>query len=142
VTLFLGEPLDPGDIAAVVMSGMLDGTPLTVSGRLLVPAQGGLELLFSPFPSVPVTLNSLSISFGASQTVATTVTKTVTKTVFTGKGKHRHKKKIKRKVKKTVRTVYSLITTPSSCSGTWTGTATLTYTTGSIPLAVSAPCTA
>ena len=133
VTLFLGEPLEPGDIASVVMSGMFAGSRLTVSGRLFVPPQRGLELLFSPFPSVPVTLDSLSLSFGASHTV----TRTVHKIVFVGTGRHRHKKRVKRRVK----TVYSLITTPSSCSRTWTGTATLTYTTGSISLPISVPCT-
>ena len=139
--LYLGSPLQAGDIASVVLSGSLYGINLTISGRLFVPAHGGLELLLSSFPSEPVTLDSLSISAQASQTVSKTVTKTVTRTVTRGKGKHKHKHKIKKKVKKTTRTVYSVITDPSKCTGMWTGTATLTYTSSSDTLPLTAACT-
>jgi hypothetical protein len=141
INLFLAAPVEPGDIAAVILSGTLDGINLTISGRLFVPAQGGLELLLSSFPSEPVTLDSLTLSGQASQTVTTTVIKRVTKTITTGKGKHKHKKKIKKKVKKTIKTVYSLITNPSTCTGAWTGTATLTYSSGTYALPFSVACT-
>jgi hypothetical protein len=141
VTLYLGQPLQAGDIASVILSGSYAGSALNVSGRMFVPAQGGIEVLLSGFPSVPVTLNSLSISLAASRSVSKTTTKTVTKTVFVGKGKHRHKKKVKKKVKKTVTSVFSLLTNPSSCSGMWGGTATLTYTSGTDALPLGAACT-
>jgi hypothetical protein len=141
VTLYLGPPLQAGDIASVILIGTFQGANLNISGRLFTPAQGGLEVLLSSFPSIPLTLNSLSVSLYAAQTVTTTTTKTVIRTVFTGKGKHRHKKKVKKKIKKSVKTVYSLITNPPTCSGTWTGSAILTYTSGSDILPLSAPCT-
>jgi hypothetical protein len=137
IKLFLATPLQPGDIAAVILSGSLDGINLTISGHLLVPAQGGLELLLSSFPSEPVTLDSLTLSARASHTK--TVTKRVTETVTTGTGKNKHKHK--KKVKKTIKTVYPLITNPSTCKGTWTGTATLTYASGTDSLPFSVACT-
>jgi hypothetical protein len=141
VTLFLGPPSQPGDTASVILIGSVGGTSIDISGRIFTPAQGGVEMLLSGFPSLPVTLDSFAITLAASRSVSRTVTKTVIKKVFVGKGKHRHKKKVKRKVKTTVTTVYSLITNPSTCSGAWTGTATLTYTTGSDVLPLSTPCT-
>jgi hypothetical protein len=142
LTLFLGDPIKAGDIASVILSGSYAGTSLTVAGRLLVPAQGGLELLLSSFPSVPVTLESLVISAGASQSVTKTITKTVTRFVTRGKGRHKHRHKIKKKVKRKVTTVYALVTNPSTCTaGTWTGTATLTYASGTDSLPLSAACT-
>ena len=141
VNLFLGPPSQPGDIASVVLIGSVGGTSINISGRMFTPAQGGVEVLLSGFPSLPVTLNSFAFSLAASRSVSSTVTVTVFKKVLVGKGKHRHKKRVKRKVKKTVSTVYSLITNPSSCSGAWTGTASLTYTTGSDSLPISTPCT-
>jgi len=144
LTAFLGAPLDPGDVASVILSGSLDGTKLSLSGRLFVPSQGGLELLLSGFPSEPVTLESLALTVDAVQTATQTVTETVIKIkiVTTGKGKHkhRHKKKIRRKVEKTITTTYSLITNPPSCSGAWTGTVTLSYSTSADTLPLSIPC--
>jgi hypothetical protein len=147
---YLGAPLQAGDIASVILSGSLGGTTLAVSGRLFAPAQGGLELLLSGFPSsVPVTLDSLSITVAGTQTSSTKVTKTVTKTVtkfvFKGKGKHRHRVKVKHKVRHkvttTTKTVYSLITNPSTCTaGSWTGVAILTYSSGQNVLPLSSPC--
>jgi len=142
--LYLGDPIQPGDIASVILSGSLDGINLTVSGRLFVPPGGGLELLLSSFPSEPVTLDALSVSMYASRTVTKTIITRVTKTVFTGKGKHRHKHKVHKKVKKKIKTVYSAITNPSTCTstGAWTGTAIFTYSSGTDQLPLTAICTA
>ncbi|HWF51527.1 MAG TPA: hypothetical protein VG294_12890 [Solirubrobacteraceae bacterium] len=147
--IYLGDPTAAGDIASVILSGAVYGNTLTVSGRLFVPAAGGLELLLSGFPSLSVTLDALSISVQGSQTATKTTTrtgtKTVTKVVFTGKGKHRHKHKVKRKVKHkvttTTRIVYSLITNPSTCTGMWTGNATFTYASGPTAVPLAAACT-
>ncbi|MDQ6778348.1 MAG: hypothetical protein M3071_19490 [Actinomycetota bacterium] len=139
--IYLGDPLQTGDIASVILSGSLSGTTVTVSGRLFAPAAGGLELLLSGFPSVPVTLDSVTITASGTQTVPKTVTKTVTKIRFTGKGKHRQRHKHKHKVTKTTKTIYSVITNPSTCTGMWTGNATLTYSGSQNVLPLSAPCT-
>ncbi|HWF35615.1 MAG TPA: hypothetical protein VG295_09580, partial [Solirubrobacteraceae bacterium] len=139
--IFLGAPTQSGDIASVILSGAVFGTTLTVSGRLFVPAGGGLEFLLTGFPAVPVSLDALSMSVQSSQTISKTTTKTVTRYVYRGKGKHRKKHKVKRKIKTTTRTVYSLISNPSTCAGMWTGTATFTYSTGPSVTALSAPCT-
>jgi hypothetical protein len=139
--IYLGDPLQTGDIASVVLDGSLDGTSLAVSGRVFVPTGGGLELLLSGFPPEPVNLTSLSITAAGTQTVSKTVTKTVTKIYYTGKGKHRRKHKRKHKVTKTTKTVFSVITNPSTCTaGMWTGTATLTYSSGQDVLPLSSPC--
>lgn len=144
LNVFLGDPVSAGDIASVIMSGSLYGMNLSLSGRLLVPAQGGLELLISSFPSLPITLDSLSLNVGATQTSNRTVGTTVIKYrwVTTGKGKHkrRHKKTIKKRVKKTITTQYSLIGNPPTCTGSWAGTATLTYASGADTLPFSMPC--
>lgn len=146
LTVFLGEPLSAGDIASVILSGSLNGTRLSLSGRLFVPPQGGLELLITGFPSVAVTLDSLDLTAKAMQTTTRTVTVTVIKikTVTTGKGKHKHKhrKKVRKKVKKTITTERSLFTNPPTCTGAWAGAVTLSYSSGSDSLPFSVSCTA
>jgi len=119
--LFLSEPSKAGDIASVILSGSEDGISLNVSGRLFVPRRRGLELLFAAFPSAPVTLDSLAFYVHATRT-----------TTSKGKREHGHRK--------TVKTQHSLITNPSSCTGSWTGTVTLSYSSGSESLPFSAPC--
>jgi hypothetical protein len=127
--LFLGAPKQAGDVASVDVTGSDTGglaTNITGSGRLFKAAGGGLDLLFDQFPTIAlppgttVTLNSLSLSASATRTV----------TVKVGKRKHRHKKKV----------TYSLITNPSTCTGQWTGTATVTFASGPITQSLSTPC--
>jgi len=113
---------------------------VAVPGRLFFAAQGGLELLISSFPSAPVTLDSLSLSAGATRTTTRTVAEKVTKTVTVGHGKHRHKGKVKQTVKKKVKAVDSLLTNPSTCAGAWTGRVTLDYASGSDSLPFTASC--
>jgi hypothetical protein len=110
-TIYLGTAKQAGDIASVVLTGSdtyLQQT-LTGSGRLFRTSGGGLELLFDHLPSVSglpsgisITLNSLSVSAGATRSV-----------------KH-HRKRI----------THSLITNPSSCSGSWTGSGSVTFGSG------------
>jgi hypothetical protein len=144
VTLFLATPLEAGDVGAIIIRGTLDGQTLTLPGRIFVPSQGGLELLFSSFAqyaSLPVTLDGLTLRAKASHTVTRTVTKKVTKIVTTGKGTHKKRHRVTKKVKEKIRTVYSLLTNPSSCTGTWTGTAILTYSSGTDSLPFAMACT-
>jgi hypothetical protein len=128
-TLFLGAPKQAGDVGAVDITGsdtVLHQT-ITGSGRLFKAAGGGLDLLFDQFPTIAlpagttVTVNSLSLSASATRTV----------TVKVGKRKHKHKKKV----------TYSLITNPSTCTGQWTGTATVTFASGPVTQSLSTPCT-
>jgi hypothetical protein len=97
------------------------------SGRLFKDSTGELELLFDQFPSIQVpsgttiTLNSLSLNAGAKRTVKRKV--------------RRHHHTV------TIKTTYSLITNPSACSGSWTGSATVTFPSGSLALPLSTPCT-
>jgi hypothetical protein len=122
-TLYLGKPKRGGDIASVIVLG--SDTYLhqsaSGSGRLFKNSSGGLELLFDQFPTISgvppgisITLNSLSFNAGAIRKV-----------------KKHHKT-----------TTYSLITNPSTCSGSWTGSGSVTFTNGTtIPESFSTPCT-
>lgn len=149
VALYLGPPLQSGDISSVVVVGNFQGTALNITGRIFTPPGGGLEVLLPSFPSLPVTLTSFAVSLSASQTQIKHLTKRITKThtkfVYRGKGKKRHRVKVKYKTHKTihytVRVVYSVVTNPSTCSGTWTGTAILTFASGVDSLPLSTACT-
>jgi hypothetical protein len=128
-TLYLGRPQQRGDLASVILTGTDTALHQTLSatGRLFKDSAGGLELLFNKFPSLSglppgttVTLNSLSFTASATRTV---------------------KKKVKRHHKKvTVKTVYSLITNPSNCRGSWTGSATIAFPSGATTVPLSTPC--
>jgi hypothetical protein len=119
-TLYLGRRQVAGDIASVIVTGRdaRYGITASGSGRLLKDSSGGLELLVDHFPTIQnpavssVTLNSLSLTAGAIRTV----------------------KKHHRKV------TYSLITNPSTCSGHWTGTATVTFPNAQSSNSLSIPC--
>jgi hypothetical protein len=125
LSLFLGVRQQQHDIASVVVVGQDSVFHATLHGvGRLFKTSGGLELLFSQFPSVSslpsgtsVTLNSLDLKAGASRTVTK------------GKGKHKHK------------VHYALITNPPTCSGQWTGSFTLTFSSGTFSKALSAACT-
>jgi hypothetical protein len=129
IKLFLGVPLHHGDIASVIISGSVGTSTLTTVGQLTALPNHQLELLFANFPSEQITLVSFALSVHASHTV----TKRVAKVVTTGAHKH--------KVFKKVKTTYSLLTNPSKCTGAWTGSAILTYSTGTDTLPLSAACT-
>jgi hypothetical protein len=125
LTLYLGARQQPSDIASVDIIGtdsVFDAS-LHGSGRLF-KSNGQLELLFAQFPNpsnIPqgtkVTLDSLSLTAGASRTVK--------------KGKRAHRHKVH----------YALIKNPPTCSGNWTGTFTLTFSTGTFTKTLSPACT-
>jgi hypothetical protein len=115
-TLFLGKRVRPGDIASVVLIGtdtLLHETA-SATGRLFIPAQRGLELLFSPLPTfqlppgTTVTLHKLTLKAGARRTA----------------GRKR----------------YSLITNPRTCNGQWTGSFTATFPSGTFSKPLTATC--
>ena len=123
-TLYLGVPQQGGDIASVVIVGTDTYFKSTLHsvGRLFRSGRR-LELLFTQFPTVSnipagtqVTLDKLQFTAGAKRTVKK------------GKRKHRHKVR------------YSLITNPSTCTGHWTGTLTLTFSNGTWTKSISTPC--
>jgi hypothetical protein len=138
LTLAEGAPSETGDISTLYLHGSYDGYNFESSARLFRPTAGGLEILFAAFPappaaaaSIPVSVQSISFAVKAKRTLKKTVTKTV------GTGKHKHK------VKKTTATTNSFLTNPPACSSTrtWTGSASVTSSSGVMTLPFSAPCT-
>jgi hypothetical protein len=121
LALFLGVPRHSGDIASVEVEGHDTdfGQSAHVVGRLFVPHEGGLELLFSQLPTfkapagTKITLNKLTLTAHAVRTVAS--------------GAH------------TVR--YSLIKNPATCNGHWSGSVKVTFTSGSLSRSLSVACT-
>ncbi len=125
-SLFLGVPGRRGDIASVVIEGSdsVFHQSAHVTGRLFKAPGGGLELLFDQLPqySLPtgtqVTLDRLNLQAHAVRTVA-------------GKRKHRHQ------------TRYALITNPPTCSGAWSATLALSFSSGPPYMrSLTAPCSA
>jgi hypothetical protein len=128
--LYLGHPQQAGDVASVVLEGsvqtLIGTTTLSSTGRLVAPASGpyGLELVFAKFPTVALpngltatfTLNKLTMNTGAHRTT----------TVGTGAAKHK--------------VTYSLITSPSKCTGSWSAKLTSKFGTGSLSIPTAAPC--
>lgn len=128
LTLALGAPSQAGDISTVYIYGKLGTFPLGVTARLFNTGNG-LELLTGAFPALPipgltVQVDSLTLNAHAKQSV--------TKKVKVGKGKHKKTKK--------VTTVYSLLTNPSTCTGTWTGSVSVAFASGTVTLPLSTPC--
>jgi hypothetical protein len=120
LTFYLGRRLQRGDIASVVVTASALGQTGSASGRLFVPAGGGLEILFSRLPNFALppgtTVTPKSISFTAK------ALRTVTRTAKRNRRRH------------TVKLHYSLITNPTACAGEhWTGTFRATFTSGSVP---------
>jgi hypothetical protein len=113
--MFLGVPVDAGDIASVNISGTdsLLHQSGHATGRLFTAPAGGLELLFDRLPSyslppgTKVTLDQLSFRAHAVRTV--------------GNRKHRGGRR---------RVRYSLITNPPQCAGAWHATLTLSFSGG------------
>jgi hypothetical protein len=111
--MYLGKPRHTGDIASIVLTAKVLGSPEHVVGRLFTPSGGGLEVLFDHLPgsSLPpgqATLDKLSLSAHA--------------------------------VRKAGKKTYSLITNPPKCTGGhWSGSVTVTFSSGPIsqPLAIS-----
>ena len=138
LTLALGAPQQPGDVASVFLIGSIAGYVLDLPARLFVPPGGGVELLLENFPQVPIRdlqISSLSLNAKAITTISTTKTRTVT----TGTGRHKKHKT----VKTTTKTTYSLITNPSTCpaTGYWTGSVVATFSsTGPQTIPFQATC--
>lgn len=114
-TLYLGVPLQRGDIASVQITGTdsVLHQSAHAAGRLFKAAGGRLELLFDQLPkySVPpgtkVTLDRLSFTAHAVRSTAT-------------RAGRRHR-----------RVIHSLITNPPRCSGSWHVRLELTFSDGS-----------
>lgn len=144
LTAYLAAPQQSGDLAGIVLKAEVPsfGRSLTSTGRVLKTAGGGLQLRFDDViggaavpAGVQVALKQMSLTAGASRTVTTTKTK---KKKVKVKGS---KRKVTKKVKVKVRTKHHLLTNPRTCSGTWTGTATVALSDGSErPFPVAAQC--
>ena len=139
LTLAVGAPSQPGDLATVYLIGKLGNSNVSLPGRLFRPSGGGLELLVavSGLPSLPgLSVTSLSLQAKHSRTVTTYTTKKVT----TGTGTHKKTTTVKVPHK----TVYSVLTNPRSCpsSAAWTGSFTATYSGKPTALPFTVACTA
>ncbi len=116
-TIYLGRPRHKGDIASIVLTANVLGSPEHVTGRLLATSGGGLEILFDHFPTSGVppgnaTLDKLSLSAHA---------------LRTSRGK-----------------TYSLITNPARCGKAkqWTGSFTVGFQSGTVTQPLLIPCSA
>jgi hypothetical protein len=114
--MYLGRPHHTGDIASIVLTAKVFGSPEHVVGRLFTPSGGGLEVLFDHLPgsSVPpgeATLNKLSLSAHA--------------------------------VRKAGKRTYSLITNPPKCTGGhWSGSVTVNFASGPVTQSLAISCSA
>jgi hypothetical protein len=129
LTGYLAPAATAGDVAGIVVDAVAAGQRFTITGRV-IPGTGsrGPSLLFSglsgagSLPSgVTARLKSLNLVAGATRAVTQTT--------------KRRGKTVRKRV------VHPLLTTPTTCGGTWTAAGTLTFTDGSKrTLPVSLPC--
>jgi hypothetical protein len=136
LTLGLGAPSQPGDIATIYMDSEADGRVASASARLLTGANAGSELLIPNVAALAAPgarIEGLTLTLHAQRTVTTV--KSVRKLV--GKGRRRRR----RRVKEAVHTTYSLLETPSLCTSPWTGASS--FTSGDVAFGTSytMPCT-
>jgi hypothetical protein len=111
--LFLAVPERTADIASVVIEGSdtVFHRAGHTRGRLFRPSTGGLVLLFKVGTSgapkgAKITLDRLALQAGAMRSVVIR--------------RHGHRRHVK----------YSLITNPSSCTGSWHGAVVVTFSSG------------
>jgi hypothetical protein len=128
---YLGVPRQHGDLASILLEGTIKSAAVgtraaSAIGRVLVLGSGpyGLEILIDKFnvpsavSSLPITLNRFTLSGGAFRTART------------GSPGHRHI------------VHYALVTTPPTCSGSWSGKFTASFPGGStLSHTTSAACT-
>ena len=136
IALFLSPPDPITDVAGVVVAVTEPSTGRrgTATGRIVRRARGpyGYELRFDRFPTTPapppgitVELKRLDLRAGARRTV------TIIRTVRSGTTRRRVRRRV----------TYSLITNPSTCNGSWTARAALSFQDGSsLASNLSTPC--
>jgi hypothetical protein len=114
--MYLGKPRHAGDIGSIVLTAKVFGSPEHVVGRLFTPPGGGLEVLFDHLPgsSVPPGQATLDkLSLSAHA------------------------------VRKVGKKTYSLITNPPKCTGGhWSGSITVTFSSGPITQPLTISCSA
>jgi hypothetical protein len=128
IRVFLAPRQRPNHVAGLAVSVQepTTGTRGTSSGRIVPKGSGpyGYEIRFenlsggaAPPPGITIELKRLELRVAAHRSV------------LVGRGKNRH------------RVIYSLITNPPTCDGTWNGRAELTFTDGSsVARATSVRC--
>ena len=127
LAVFLGDPMQAGDLASVVLRVTVAGASQALRARLIKLASGpfGYALRIEGFagtvpalPGVRIELRSLTLTIGAKRRVTETITKRVR---VTRNGK---RVTVKRKVKR--RVTRTLIRNPKTCTtGTWGARLTL-----------------
>jgi hypothetical protein len=138
LTVALGAPAQPGDIATVYLYSDAGGHLASAAARLFTGTNAGPELLIADVDQLVVlspgfSVEGLTLNLHAARTITTT--KHAWRLV--GKGKQRRRKL----VQTSVHTVYSLLTTPSLCAGPWTGEAAMTLNQEAYEEAFVMPCT-
>lgn len=141
LAVFLGEPIQSGDFASVVLRVDVAGTSKALRARLLKLASGpfGYALQVEGFagtvpalPGVTLELRNLTLNIGAKRRVTETVTKRV-RVMRNGK-RVTVRRKIKRKVTRT------LIRNPKTCAASWTARVTVRIAGSNRVKDVSVPC--
>lgn len=131
IDLFLAAPVQPGDLAGVVLRVTALGASKTIGARLLARSSGpfgyelradGFAAAIPSFPHVTIGLDSLTLDVGTHRDATTTV---VTHKRITRGGK---RVTVKRKVRRKVR--HDLLRNPKTCSGHWTVRATVSAAAG------------
>lgn len=135
LTLGLGAPSQPGDIATIYMDSDAGGRVASAPARLLTGANAGPELLIANVAALAAPgarIEGLTLTLHAQRTLTTV--KYVRKLV--GKGRRRRR----RRVKEAVHTTYSLLETPSLCTSPWTGASSFTSGDVAFDTSYTMPC--
>ena len=141
LAVFLGDAVQAGDFASVVLRVDVAGASKALRARLLKLASGpfGYALQVEGFagtvpalPGVTLELRNLTLDIGAKRRVTETVTKRV-RVMRNGK-RVTVRRKIKRKVTRT------LIRNPKTCAGSWTARVTVRIAGSDRVKDVSVPC--
>ncbi|WP_205696515.1 hypothetical protein [Conexibacter sp. SYSU D00693] len=144
---YLTDPVRSGDLAGVALTIRVPSFGVTVgaTARILRTADGGLELRADDVapagselpPGVTFRLRSVGLRIGASRTETVRTTKRKRLPRKRGQSRPRF-----RRVTTTKRVRRALLTTPRTCSGTWTGRAVVAFADGGPgqTLAVALPC--
>jgi hypothetical protein len=115
--IFLGAPMQAGDLASLIVRLTILGTTTVATGRVIPLATGpyGLQLAFDPLPQPPVqpppgyTVNL--------QALHTDVAATRTMKKVRHKRVRRNGRLVRRRVVTRIR--HDLVRTPKKCAGTW-----------------------
>lgn len=135
LTLALGDPTVPGDIASIDVTANVHRQALTAMARLLHAPREGPELLITDIAQLApkgFSVSALTVSLGA-----TRISYQRTRIwIVRGRGRHRRRKRVFRKH----RIVNALLRNPGICTGVWAGEVDATIGGSSNQGALTFPC--